>query len=307
MTEVGGETPTATAWAHIRPLSRTRELAAVWMFVKRALLLQTHFKFSFVTSLLNTSSQLVIYGMIARFGQSVPEIAALAGGYVNYVICGMVVGALMATALSGPYRGLMDSFWDNRVEMIMASPLRLPVFVLGVSAGNYVETGTRIVVYLVGGTLFLGFTWPAASGLIAFAAVLAAGMLACTGLGLMAASMIYMIDARGGRDPIQFVVENIAGLVAGVYFPLQVLPVWAQWIAHLIPHTFALDGARRALYGSDTVPLLPLHAHVASLHPLAVDIAVLLVYAGIALPVGWRMFRHGMGLARRDGRLSRWL
>ncbi len=46
-----------------------------------------------------------------------------------------------------------------------------------------------------------------------------------TGLGLMAASMICMIDARGGCDPIQFVVETIAGLVAGVYFPLQVLPV----------------------------------------------------------------------------------
>lgn len=295
------------AWEHIRPLSRTRELAAVWMFVRRAFLLQTHFKFSFVISLMNMSSQLVIYGMIARFGQAVPEIAALAGGYVNYVICGMVVGALLATALSAPYRGLMDSFWDNRVEMIMVSPLRLPVFVMGVSAGSYVETGTRIAVYLLGGTLFLGLAWPAATGLFAFVVVLAAGMLACTGLGLMAASMIYMIDARGGRDPIQFVVENIAGLVAGVYFPLQILPGWAQWVAHLIPHTFALDGARRALYGSDTIPLLRVHEVVGSGHPLAVDVGILVVYAAIALPAGWRMFRHGMDLARRDGRLSRWL
>ena len=80
-----------------------------------------------------------------------------------------------------------------------------------------------------------------------------------TGLGLMAASMIYMIDARGGCDPIQFVVETIAGLVAGVYFPLQVLPVWAQWLAHIIPHTYVLDGARRALYGAESVPPLPIH------------------------------------------------
>ena len=80
-----------------------------------------------------------------------------------------------------------------------------------------------------------------------------------TGLGLMAASMIYMIDARGGCDPIQFVVETIAGLVAGVYFPLQVLPVWAQWLAHIIPHSYVLVGARRARYGAESVPPLPIH------------------------------------------------
>jgi ABC-2 type transport system permease protein len=276
------------------------------MFVRRAFLLETHFKFSFLTSLLNTSSDLVIYGMIATFGQNVPEIAGLSGGYVNYVITGMVVGALMGTALAGPYTGLLNAFWDNRVEMILVSPLRLPVFAVGVSAGTWVPTATRIVIYLLGGTLFLGFTWPAPSGLLAFVVVIAAGILACTGLGLMAASMIYMIDARGGRDPIRFVVENIAGLVAGVYFPLQVLPVWAQWLAHLIPHTFALDGARRALYGLDSVPPLPVHDLV-DVDPLLLDVLILLAYAAVAVPVGWRLFHHGMELARKDGRLSRWL
>ena len=47
--------------------------------------------------------------------------------------------------------------------------------------------------------------------------------------------------------------------MAGVYFPLQVLPVWAQWLAHIIPHTYVLDGARRALYGAESVPPLPIH------------------------------------------------
>lgn len=297
---------TADQWAEVEPLSRLRELASIWMFVKRDFLLQTHFKLSYLTELMSTVSSLIIYGMIARFGRSVPEIQALAGGYVNFVISGMALNVLLTTALSGPYNGLLDSFWNNRIEIIMASPLRLPIFVTGLSAGRYVDTTIRMAIYLVGGTLFLGFKWPPAPGILSLFAVLLPALIACTGLGLAAASCIYTLDARGGQDPIRFVVEAISGLVCGVYFPLQVLPVWVQWLGYLVPHTYVIDGMRRALFGAASVPLLPIHGHL-PMSPLVVDCLILALYALIALPVGWRLFLHGMRMARSDGRLSRWL
>jgi ABC-2 type transport system permease protein len=293
-------------WAQVKRLSLAQELTAVWMFVRREILLQTHYKFSYVIGQMETVTTLVIYGMIARFGQTVPEIQTLAGGYVNFVISGIVLNALLATALSGPYNGLMESFWNNRVEIIMASPLRLPIFVTGLSAGRYVDTFVKIAIYLAGGTLFLGFTWPAAPGILSFLAVLVLALLACTGLGLAAASSIYTLDARGGQDPVRFVVETISGLVAGVYFPLQVLPAWAQWLAHLVPHTYAIDGMRRALFGTASLPPLPVHAYL-PMSSLVADCLILTLYALVALPIGWQLFRYGMQLARTDGRLSRWL
>jgi ABC-2 type transport system permease protein len=276
------------------------------MFVTREYRLQTYFKLAYLMGLMGPITNLVMYGMIARFGQEVPEVRALAGSYVNFVISGLVLTSLLTTGLSGPYNGLMESFWSNRLEIIMSSPLRLPVFVTGISAGRYVDTLIRCAVYLVGGTLFLGFTWPAAPALLPLLAVLLAGLAACTGIGLIAASTVYTLDARGGADPIRFVVETVSGLVAGVYFPLSILPVWAQWLAHTVPLTYAVDGMRRALYGGDTIPPLLIHAHV-PLPPLAADVLILALYALAVLPLGWRMFRHGMELARADGRLSRWL
>ena len=41
-------------WVELKPLSWRQELAAVWMFVKRDFLLQTHFKFSYFINLLET-------------------------------------------------------------------------------------------------------------------------------------------------------------------------------------------------------------------------------------------------------------
>lgn len=292
-------------WAKVQPLSRVRELDAIWMFFKREFLLQTHFKLSYGTDLMHTVSTLIIYGMIARFGQSVPEIQVLAGGYVNFVISGIVINTLLATALSGPYNGLMDAFWNNRIEMILASPLRLPLFVTGISASRYVDAVMRIAIYLIGGTLFLGFEWPKTPMIPASLAVLFLALLGCTGLGLAAASSIFTLDARGGQDPIRFVVETISGLVCGVYFPLGVLPTWAQWLAHLIPHTYALDGMRRALFATSSVPPLPIHDWL-PISPLVADCLILALYTLIVFPFGWKLFQYGMHLAKSDGRLSRW-
>jgi ABC-2 type transport system permease protein len=276
------------------------------MFLRRAFLLQTHFKFSYFIGLLGTVSTLVMYGMIARFGSESTEAHSLSGGYINYVITGLVINTLLATALSGPYRGLMDCFWNNRAETLMASPIRLQIFATGVSIGHYLDAVVRIIIYLLGGWLFLGFAWPAASGLMLGAALLVLGIIACTGLGLAAASMVYLLDARGGQDPIQFFVEVVSGLVAGVYFPLSLLPGWIQWLGYLIPHTYAIDGIRRALYGVSSIPLLSVHEAI-PIHPIALDAVVLVLYGLGSLSLGWRLFRKGIDLARTDGRLARWL
>jgi len=139
----------------LKPLTFKNELQIVWMFLRRAFLLQTHFKFSYFIGLLGTVSTLVMYGMIARFGSESTEAHPLSGGYVNYVITGLVINTLLATALSGPYRGLMDCFWSNRAETLMASPIRLQIFAAGVSIGHYLDA---VVLVLYGlGSLSLGW------------------------------------------------------------------------------------------------------------------------------------------------------
>lgn len=297
--------PVGGAALSMRPLSLSQELAAVGMFVRRDFLLRTHFTTSFVTGLFASLTPLLIFGMIAHFGARVPELDALAGGYVNFVLSGMVINALLAGALAGPYRGLMDSFWNDRLEILMASAVRLPVFTIGVSAGSWVQVLSAVVVYLAGGTLLLGFDPPALWRWSLALLVAVPALVATTGLGLAAASSVFTLDARGGQDPVRFFVEALAGLVAGVYFPLSRLPEWAQWLGHLVPHTYAVDGFRRALFGADSVPPLLLHGW-SPLPPLATDLLMLCLYAAVALPVGWRLFQYGLDLARGDGRLSRW-
>ncbi|HET7560204.1 MAG TPA: ABC transporter permease, partial [Limnochordia bacterium] len=111
--------------------------------------------------------------------------------------------------------------------------------------------------------------------------------------------------ARGGQDPLRLFVGILAGLAAGVYFPLYTLPAWAQWLAGLIPQTWALDALRRAGMGQQ-LPPLPL-AHALGASPIVTDFVVLIIYSAAALGLGAYAFGRAIAVARQDGRLSHWV
>jgi ABC-2 type transport system permease protein len=283
-------------------------LRICWLFVRRSLRLWTYFKLNFLVSQAEVVSNLIIFATVARFHSAAAGsgAAGVGGSYVSFVILGLILNAILTAALAAPYNGLLDSFWSNRMEMLMMSPIRLPLFMVGTSAGSYIQAAFQVAIYAGLGWLWFGFApwgagWALAGGLVLL------GAFACTGLGLLAASNIYHLDARGGQDPVRFIIGLLSGLAAGVYFPIYVLPRWLQWLACFIPHTYVLDGVRRAVLGSSAAGgLLPPH-HLLPLSPIGVDALVLLLYGLIAAPIGWHLFERGIRRAKLDGRLSRWV
>jgi len=289
--------------APVERLDWRANLRICWLFVRRSLRLWTYFKLNFLVGQAEVVSNLIIFATIARFRGEAP---GAAGGYVSFVILGLILNALLTAALAAPYQGLIDSYWSNRLEMLMMSPIRLPLFVVGTSVGNYVQAAFQVALYAGLGWLWFGFA-PRGAGWAMAGLLILLGVFACTGLGLIAASSVYHLDARGGQDPVRFVVGLLSGLAAGVYFPVYVLPGWAQWLACLIPHTYVLDGVRRVILGpAGATGLLPMHRWV-PLAPHLLDALALLVYGLLAGPIGWSLFEGAIRRAKSDGRLSRWV
>lgn len=85
--------------------------------------------------------------------------------------------------------------------------------------------------------------WP----LLATATVLGVGALAAVGIAMGSATMMM------ARHFWQ-VGEAVAGalfLFTGAIFPLETLPPWLRWIGFLLPVTYWLEAARRALLGPE--------------------------------------------------------
>jgi ABC-2 type transport system permease protein len=277
-------------------------------FLVRELRLWMHFRSSFTLDQLMVLTNFTIYMVMASFQRIGPGLEAYGSDFTSFVVVGLAANTVFAAALAAPYLGLLASWQANRLELLMLSPINLPLFIAGISLGQYLRAAFRVAIYLVLGILVFGAGqgWSLRiDGLLAGLAASILAVAASMGLGLAAAAMIYFVDARGGSDPVRLVVEAVAGIAAGVYFPVSFLPQWLQWLACAVPHTYALDTLRRGLAGMSPLPTLPVHGVLPG-SPVEVNLFVLAVYAILSALLGLGLFRRGLELARTDGRLSTW-
>jgi ABC-2 type transport system permease protein len=194
------------------------------------------------------------------------------------------------------------------MDLFLLSPMSIYTPLLGLMTKSIIDDYPRL--FFVGGfgMLLFGATvnfaqWPLA--LLFTLLFLAAGF----GLGMIGASSFYVLDIKKGTEPVSFVFQQVlAALLAGTYYPVTVLPRPLQWLACVLPHTYAFDALRRLLDpgARAAVPVLPIQQALPWLAPVAVDGLALALLSAVLLPLGFWLYGHGIERARRNGTLTRW-
>jgi ABC-2 type transport system permease protein len=108
----------------------------------------------------------------------------------------------------------------------------------------------------------------------------------------MMMSVLPLISPEKGTQ-LGFVAQGTLLVVSGVYYPVDVLPEWMQWIATVSPATYALDGIREAILEGQG-----LTAMGDELWPLA-------LIGAVSIPLGLAIFSRGERYAKRHGKLKR--
>jgi ABC-2 type transport system permease protein len=121
--------------------------------------------------------------------------------------------------------------------------------------------------------------------------LLAVGALAFVGLGIASAAFPLMWTEKGLQ--MAYIVQAVVLLVSGVYYPVDVLPVWMRALAVISPATYVIRGMRSALMdGADLSSLWP-------------EIWPALIVGALSIPLGLRLFVAVERYAKRTGRLKR--
>jgi ABC-2 type transport system permease protein len=81
-------------------------------------------------------------------------------------------------------------------------------------------------------------------------------------------------------------------VISGTLFPITVFPPWLQVVAHLSPLTYALDALRSAVLADQ-----PTTSYL-------VDIAVLVGFAVVLVPLSAMVLEQSFRIAQRRGTLS---
>jgi ABC-2 type transport system permease protein len=136
--------------------------------------------------------------------------------------------------------------------------------------------------------LFFGLAFPHANWAAALI-LLAAASVSFIGIGMMTAVLPLISPEKGAQ--LGFVAQGLLLVVSGVYYPVSVMPEWMQWLSHISPATYALNGIRGAVLDGDPVT--------------SGDLLPLLAMGAVTIPLGLAIFRTGERYAKRHGKLKR--
>jgi len=208
--------------------------------------------------------------------------------YFSFVLVGLAFFDYLSVALHTFDESLQNARQNGTLENLLVTQTSLPVILAGSSLYPFVLMSLRTVIYLGWGAALFGFPLRGAN-LPGALLILAASILACSGLGILSAS--YLLVFKRG-NPVNWAIVGLSSVVSGMMYPVSVLPVWLQYVARLIPITYALEGMRAALLG---------HATLQDLWP---SLAALLIFAAILLPVSFATFSWALRRTKVTGTLT---
>jgi ABC-2 type transport system permease protein len=201
------------------------------------------------------------HGLLTRFLALTPQMTA-------FILTGTVaLSAVQVCQLDVAYAVLFD-IWSKSMKHQFLTPVRIHHLALG---SWLVGVGRGVIVWAlmaaIGGRAF-GFDFVGAGAMRVALFLLGCFMTALV-IGLLVCALVLLFGTRA--ETSAWAAVNFFVMLAGIYYPISVLPGWVATISAGIPLTYFLDGIR-AGYGFP-----PQFAH-----PFATGFALALLYVVLA-------------------------
>jgi ABC-2 type transport system permease protein len=259
-------------------------LTAAWAFLLRGLATYASYRVKLSMGLASLVLSLVTFSFVGKVvAQAGPGFVARYGtSYSSFAIVGLVVHSVASSGLHSFRTAVRREQLQGTLELLATMRLPFPALVALSGLGEMALTAVGGGALMAGAAALVGFELPFGPGLVVGAALYA---LTMAGAGLASAGVV-MVSKEG--EPVSWLVGAAAGLLGGVYFPVDLLPGWLRALSGLLPTTHALTLARLSLTGAG-----------ASIDPRSV--AFLGAYAFASLAAGSAVLAWGCSRARRDG------
>ena len=262
----------------------TREFRASYAFVERNWnLVRRYWAWEIAFFVYRLASSLAVVYIGKAQATNAPDL-------VVFLALGTLVWAYLSAIFDNIAEMIQWERWEGTIEYTLMAPVRRTTQMLGVSIFS-IGYGLLRTVLLLGGTaLFFDLDLGRANYLSALV-VLLVGSLSFVGIGIMASTLPLLSAERGAQ--MVFIISALLLLISGVYYPVDVLPRWMQWLATVSPATYVLDGTRAAILEG------------AGVGDLGRELLLLLLIGIVSIPAGVWVFLRVERYAKRTGRLKR--
>jgi ABC-2 type transport system permease protein len=213
---------------------------------------------------------------------------------VNRATTSLLIGAVIWAYLGIIFEFLTETVawerWEGTIEYTFMAPLSRSMHLAGQGAFAILYGLIRAALLFLVVALFFDLSLPHANYVAALLVVIVAS-ISFIGIGMMTSVMPLISPEKGMQ--LGFIAQGMLLVVSGVYYPVDVLPQWMQWLATISPATYALDGSREAIIeGAGAGAMLD-------------EIWPLVLIGLVTVPLGLWVFQRGERYAKRHGKLKR--
>lgn len=266
------------------------ELRKLPAFLRRDLLTALSYRLAFVSEWVSLVLQALMFYFVGLLVD--PTRLPVYGGshstYMEFVAVGIALSGFMHLALGRVATGMRNEQMMGTIESLLMTPTAPATIQLGTVVYDLIYIPLRTALFLLLVALGFGLEFDT-SGILPAAVVLLAFIPFVWGIGIASAGAILTFRRGGG-----FASFGVTALTifSGAYFPLEVLPHWAQTLAEANPMATAVEAMREPLLGGT------------GWSGIAVDVAVLAPLSAASLALGIVAFRLALRRERRRGSLG---
>lgn len=196
------------------------------------------------------SVQIVLWGFISKYFAGQTGWAENAAGAL---LAAVLLWDILFRGQLGYTTSFLEELWARNLGQLFVSPLRPYEMVIALTAISLIRTlvgvlpAAFIAIPLYGFSIFdLGLP------LIAFFANL---MVTGWALGLFVTALLLRVGL--GAESVAWMAMFLIAPVSAIYYPVDVLPVWLQWVAWSMPPAYVFEGMRAILFdGNFRIDLL---------------------------------------------------
>ncbi len=171
---------------------------------------------------------------------------------------------------------LLSELWDRNLINLFVSPLKLSEWVIALLVLSFVKGLLSITVgMIVAFVLFQTHIFSFGFKIIPFMALL---IMSGWALGFTITAIILRFGTK-----VQTLAWTTAWAFApfsAIYYPVDVLPYWAQFIARLLPTSYVFEGAREVLFQGTLDPM-----------KLVISFVLNIFYLTLAMIFLWNSFK----------------
>jgi ABC-2 type transport system permease protein len=164
---------------------------------------------------------------------------------IAFLIGSALLWAVMFRFQIGSSFSFLYEAWSGNALAVLASPVTPLEYFLGGVAFSLVVTAVQLGVMAAVAWIGFGFTLGALGpAIVPFFAILALFGLA---LSLVVVGLIFRYGH--GANMLAWTLSGLLQPLSAVYYPVAILPGWAQTAAQILPTTHAFEGMRAVLAG----------------------------------------------------------